>query len=149
MLLVFRQMVYHLKTRIRYANDTLPEALYEVGKRFEKSPGHMLGETGRFFLDTAKRLEQEQNRKFSEVWKETLDASPVKKILGDIDRRNLEELGEQLGYSDREMQERTMLFYLERTDDSIASLKDQVETKGRLYRYLGVAAGLFLAVVLI
>ena len=57
-------------------------------------------------------------------------------------------LGENLGYADRDMQERTLLFYLEQTDDSIRFLKKEMETRTKLYRCLGMAAGLFLMVVM-
>ena len=87
-LLVLRQMVYHLKSRILHANDTLPEVLMEIGNRF---------------------FSQQRG-----AW-----------------------------------EERTQLLYLERTDDSMAALRLVLETKTKLYRYLGVAAGLFLAVVLL
>lgn len=33
-LLLFRQMMVYLKSRILYSNETLPEALKEVGTRF-------------------------------------------------------------------------------------------------------------------
>ena len=64
------------------------------------------------------------------------------------DRQALVALGENLGYADREMQERTLLFYLEQTDDSIRYLKKELEGRMKLYRSLGMAAGLFLLVVL-
>ncbi len=40
-LLLFRQMMVYLKSRILYSNETLPEALKEVGTRFadEKRDG--------------------------------------------------------------------------------------------------------------
>lgn len=148
-LLVFRQMVYHLKSRILHANDTLPEALMEIGKWFSEQQKGALKEPGRFFVQVAERLHWEHDCSFSEIWKEELAKWPTAIPFQSADRRSLEELGENLGYADRDMQERTLLFYLERTDDSIAALKQELETKTKLYRYLGVAAGLFLIVVLI
>lgn len=148
-LLVLRQMVYHLKSRILHANDTLPEALMEIGNRFFSQQRGALKEPGHFFVQVAGRLQREHTHGFSEIWKEELRNWPAEIPLGSSDRRSLEELGENLGYADRDMQERTLLFYLERTDDSIAALRLELETKTKLYRYLGVAAGLFLAVVLL
>ena len=148
-LLVFRQMVYHLKSRILHANDTLPEALMEIGEWFLEQQKGTLKEPGRFFVRVAERLYREHDHSFSEIWKEELARWPTEISLRSSDKRSLEELGENLGYADRDMQERTLLFYLERTDDSIAALKRELETKAKLYRYLGVAAGLFLIVVLI
>ena len=46
------------------------------------------------------------------------------------------------------MQERTLLFYLEQTEDSIRQMKKELEERTKLYRCLGMAAGLFLLVAL-
>ena len=42
----------------------------------------------------------------------------------------------------------TLLFYLEETDSSIEFLKREMENRTKLYRCLGMAAGLFLMVVM-
>ena len=47
---LLRQMAYHLKGRILYANETLPEALFEVGERFSKDRTGMCLEPGRLFF---------------------------------------------------------------------------------------------------
>ena len=56
--------------------------------------------------------------------------------------------GENLGYADKKTQERTILFYLEQADDSLAFLKKEMESRTKLYRSLGMAAGLFILVLL-
>ena len=55
--------------------------------------------------------------------------------------------GENLGYADKKTQERTILFYLEQADDSLAFLKKEMESRTKLYRSLGMAAGLFILVL--
>ena len=57
---LLRQMAYHLKGRILYANETLPEALFEVGERFSKDRTGMCLEPGRLFLRVRKRMEKER-----------------------------------------------------------------------------------------
>ena len=57
---LLRQMAYHLKGRILYANETLPEALFEVGERFSKDRTGMCLEPGRLFLRVRKRMEKTQ-----------------------------------------------------------------------------------------
>ena len=42
---------------------------------------------------------------------------------------------------------RTILFYLEQADDSLAFLKKETESRTKLYRSLGMAAGLFILVL--
>ena len=49
--------------------------------------------------------------------------------------------------TDKKTQERTILFYLEQADDSLAFLKKEMESRTKLYRSLGMAAGLFILVL--
>ena len=50
MLGIFRQMAVYLKARILYSNETLPEALKEIGSRFSDGNSGMAAEAGLFFL---------------------------------------------------------------------------------------------------
>ena len=143
----FRQMMVYLKGRILYANETLPEALKEVGERFSTGKSGQEAETGRFFLRVARRMEEEQGKLFSEIWKEEMKRFPPELPMGTQDLAALQTLGENLGYADRITQERTILFYLEQADSSLAFLKKEVESRTRLYRSMGMAAGLFILVL--
>jgi len=53
-LLLFRQMMVYLKSRILYSNETLPEALKEVGTRFADEKSGMEAEAGLFFPESGK-----------------------------------------------------------------------------------------------
>ena len=148
-LTVLCQMVRHLMGRILQANEALPQALEEVGRRFLETQEGKRMVPARMFLQVAGRLNDERRSGLSEIWNDE-----IKKLSGDIamkkeDIRNLEELGAFLGHSDRKMQENTLRFYMEQTQDSIEELKAEIHTKTKLYRSLGLAAGVFLFVFLI
>ena len=138
LLLLFRQMMFYLKGQILYANATLPEALRSG----------FLKEPGAFFLRVAERLEEQGDAPFPVIWKEEAERFPPGFPLEAGDHKNLLALGENLGYAHKDMQERTLLFYLEETDSSIEFLKREMENRTKLYRCLGMAAGLFLMVVM-
>ena len=55
--------------------------------------------------------------------------------------------GEKSRLRGKKTQERTILFYLEQADDSLAFLKKEMESRTKLYRSLGMAAGLFILVL--
>lgn len=148
-LLIFRRMISHLKDRILYGNDPLPEALLHVGTWFEHQQRGRFKEPGKLLLRIAKRMDEEHTKIFGEIWEEEVRAMVKKTPMAEGDLRNLLELGENLGYADRMMQERMITFYLERAEASIDAMKMETETKSKLYRSLGAAAGLFLIVVLI
>ncbi len=148
-LTMFRKMIYHLKNRILYANAALSEAVSEVGERFQEGKKGIWKEPGMFFCRVSELLEQERDLSVSQAWKKGMKERLERIPLSRADRINLEMLGENLGYADREMQERTLQFYLEQTDDAIAFLKTEVTVRGKLYRALGAACGIFIVVFLI
>lgn len=137
-----RQMVSYLKGMVLYSNAALPEALNEIGGRFSDGP------CGRFLLRVAERLERGSGS-FERIWMEELQIFSGHVPLRDQDLEALETLGKHLGYADRAMQERTMLFYLEQTDEAIAELKAEAGPMTKLYCTLGLASGVLLAVLLI
>lgn len=139
---LLRQMMYHLKNQILYANEALPDALRTVGKRFSEAPGVC-------FCRISERMLEERNQSFAEIWEDEVERLAGSNPLSSVDQENLVQLGRQLGYADREMQERILLLYLEETDDSIVYLKKEADIRKKLYRSLGVAGGLFLAVFLL
>lgn len=139
---MLRQMMYQLKSQILYANESLPEAFWNVGIRFSDAPRVC-------FCQVSKRMMEEKSQAFSEIWEDEVEKLVRSKALSISDQENLVMLGRQLGYADREMQERILLLYLEETDDIITYLKKETETRKKLYRSLGVAGGLFLAVFLV
>ena len=66
-----------------------------------------------------------------------------------MDMQALQNLGDHLGFLDRETQERTLLLYLEQVDAQLEVLREHRQERCRLYTSLGVMGGLFLAVILI
>lgn len=148
LLRLLRQMAYGLKNQILYSNATLPEALRETGQRFHEGRSGVLLEPGSLFIRAGERMEREGGTPFSLIWEEELGRLPKDFPLDRSDMQALSALGGQLGYADRSMQERTLLFYLEQTEEAIESLKQELESRTRLCRCLGMAAGLFLMVVM-
>ena len=70
-------------------------------------------------------------------------------VLTREDWEQLEALGEHLGYLDVDMQERTLLLYLEQLELSIEYLRAHGRERCRLYTSLGAAGGMFLILVLL
>ena len=64
------------------------------------------------------------------------------------DKEKLLSLGGQLGYLDTQMQERTLLLYLEQLELSISGLRGEIREKCRLSTALGVMGSLFLVIVM-
>lgn len=137
-----RKMVSHLKGEILYANAPLPEAFDRTG---EKNPG----EAGNLFQKVATELRKETGENFGEIWKRETKAFCKTSVLNKKEEEQLAGFGEHLGYLDREMQEKTILFYLEELEHSIKELKEQEPVKGKLFLSMGLISGLFLSVVMV
>lgn len=83
-----------------------------------------------------------------EVWRECLESSPPGYIHAE-ERAILEELGETLGSTDVQGQLDSLSAHREALRELISEAENARREKGRLYRILGVTAGLFAAVILI
>lgn len=136
-----RRMLLLLKGQILYANAPLEEAFRRVG---EKSQGGL----GTFFCAVADRIENQQGEVFYDMWQEEIALLGPEIPLDKKDRRELATFGEHLGFLDREMQERTILLYLEQLDLAIDDGRAHQKEKSRLYTSLGIMGGLFLVIIL-
>lgn len=153
-----RQMIFLLKGQILYANAPLAEAFATVGRRTE-------GGLAQLFVRVAERIDEQEGEDFCGIWKDEIgkicgkqgehgeqgepgeQALPL--ALEKLDMQTLGELGEHLGFLDREMQERNLLLYLEQLDLVIGQLREHKQERCRLYTSLGVMGGLFLTILLV
>lgn len=137
-----RRMASHMKGEILYANVPLAEALYRTGKR---NPGA----AGSLFIEISEELEQETGESFGEIWREKAGRFAAESVLNKKEQEQLLRFGESLGYLDRDMQEKSILFYLEDLEHAIEILRKEEPEKSRLFFGMGILSGLFLAVILI
>ena len=137
---LLRQMVYFLKGEIVGSRAPLDEALERAGARG-------MGELRALFCRTAKRVRERRGESFQTLWREEV-AQLGECFLTDDDRKHLISLGDHLGYLDVQMQERTILLFLEQLDFSLEEARAQLSVKCRLYTCLGAAFGLFLVILL-
>ena len=138
LLVALRQLIYYLKGEILYGHGTLAEALSQSGKKGG-------GPFGEMFQRAAERLNLRDGTLFSRIWKEEAEGLAYLPLVPE-DWEQLKGLGESLGYLDLEMQERTLLLYIEQLDETIGYLKEHKREKCRLYTSLGIMGGLFLTI---
>lgn len=136
-----RRMVFLLKGEILYAGASLEEAFEQVGKREE-------GEVSELFCGVSERLSKKQGESFYSMWEEEVDKLSPAVPLSREDRRELRQFGKHLGYLDRQMQERTLLLYLDQLELSIGQLRESQKEKSRLCVSLGMAGGLFFIIIM-
>ena len=120
-----RKMIFLLKGEIVYARSALPESFERTGKKGG-------GEIGDLFVRVAGRMEGQRGEPFYDIWQEEIEKLPKAFCLSKEDRQSLKGLGEHLGYLDLEMQERTILLYLEQLDLTIGNLREHKQERSRL-----------------
>ena len=106
---------------------------------------------GAAFERVAERICRQEGESLQEIWSqetEAMAASDKNLPLTKEDLEQLKALGEHLGYLDVDMQERTLLLYLEQLDMTIDYLQKHRQEKCRLYTSLGVMGGIFLVIVM-
>ena len=82
------------------------------------------------------------------MWNETVIKHLSEIIVCDRDLDKLKELGENLGFLDKDMQMNYINLYLENLSLSIAENQDKVQADEKLSRVLGILAGIFIIVFL-
>lgn len=139
-----RQMVFGLKGEITYSRAPLEEALERVGRREN-------GFLGRLFTGAAQEIAGSREETFSKIWEkqvEFIKKGPQGEIFDPEDIKQLAGLGGRLGYLDVDMQERTLLLYLEQLELSISRLRGEIKERCRLSTALGMMGSLLLVILM-
>ena len=136
-----RKMIFMLKGEILYGNSTLMEAFGQVGTKCK-------GPLANLFLQVSEGIERQCGEPFYQIWEEQVKKLDKKLALTEKDREELSSFGEHLGYLDRDMQERTMLLFVEGLDMTISYLRENQAEKCRLYTSMGIMGGLFLTILM-
>lgn len=137
-----KRLVICLRGEILYGNASLPVSLSRAGGRSEEP-------AGRFFRELGKSLEEENGTGIEEIWERLARQKLSGCALEAEDWEELLRFGKNLGYLDRDMQDRTIQMYLEELERAAAAIRSEETEKCRLFWGLGILSGLFLTVILL
>ena len=130
-----------LKSEIEYAAAPLPEAMANIATR-TKAPVSLIFESFALSLkyneggETAYRL-----------WLAAIDEHKKAGFLKAEDWEIIGNFGKTLGYLDKQMQIDSIRFTMDYIDSEVLQLQESIDKNQRMYRSLGVIAGLLLLVV--
>lgn len=139
---ILKKMALMLRGEIKYTSTPLFEAFSIIGNRI-KSPYK------EFLLETAKELEELNGTSFTSIWEKMKKKHLEKTKLYDKDLDRLINLGENLGYLDKEMQIGTIELYLEQLEQETIEAKNNLVKNSRLYQCLGVASGILITILIL
>lgn len=137
-----RKCIFILRGDIRYANTPLPEAIGSMAER-----NHSNFKT--FFQKIAEELIKLEGKTFGEIWGKSVDEDLKDTCINKKDKACLANLGESLGYLDKEMQINTIDLYIEQLETELEDTLGTVKEKTRLYNLLGVLSGIFITIIML
>ncbi|NLW55606.1 MAG: hypothetical protein GX050_03105 [Firmicutes bacterium] len=130
-----------LETEVGYADVTLAEAFGRIGRRVDP-------ETGMLFSSFAAELNEERGLTAAEAWQQSLAACRDRLTLQGEDWAVLEDFGHTLGSTDREHQLNAIRQTLEKLKLQAEAAAAFRKNNERLYRYLGMAGGALIVILL-
>lgn len=135
-----RRMAVMLASEITYANATMEEAFSHLEKRLSAP-------VGPFFAHMRRRMEGGEGGTLSDIFREQIECELAGCGLKKSDLEALGTLGAQLGYLDVQMQKKTLDYYLEQVNDACEQAVREYREKEKLFRCLGISAGVFLVIL--
>lgn len=137
-----KKVILMLRGEIKYNNSTMAEAFETIGNRIQ-NPYHD------FFIDGAKELNDLSGQTFIEIWKQAIDTNMKETKLNKKDKERFKNLGDNLGYLDKEMQLSTIDLYLEHLELEIEEGNKSMNSNSRLYKCLGIMGGVLVTLIIV
>lgn len=137
-----KSMAILLRGDIRYAQTALPEALENAARRHE-------GRLAPFLKRVSGELKQYSGTSLKEIWRKAVKEELSHTALSKKDKECLVQLGDHLGYLDKDMQMNTIDWYITQVDEIMKDITAESKQKMRLYQSLGVLFGLFVIILIL
>lgn len=131
-----------LQGEIRYARAFLAEAFGSIARTAQEPYKSWM-------LEMHQRMNAKESGSFACIWEKTARECLADLSISDIEKRRLYDLGKYLGNADTQMQLTHLKMYEEQLEILRAEKRQSLHTKKKLYRVLGAAGGIFLAILLI
>ncbi len=136
-----RQLVILLKGELRYMHQPLPEAFLHLSEK-AASPFR------EFFVKAAEDMVERKGRSVENIWKQYLPECVSRLHITRQEIKELEKLGNVLGYLDVEMQINTLDYYLEQLEWSSTQAQEASRSRRKLYQYMGILGGAALSILI-
>lgn len=137
-----KKIIILLRGEVKYSLSNIPEALVAISTRTR-------GEFKGFLINVSVELKKFDGNNFHLIWDSSIEKYLIKTYLKKSDLEKLKQLGETLGYLDKEMQLNTLSLYLEQLEEDINYATQNNQQSQKLYRNLGILGGLLIAIIFI
>lgn len=140
-LLQIRQWVILLKGELRYMHQPLPEAFLHLSEK-AASPFR------EFFVKVGEDMVSRKGQSAENIWKQHLGTCVSGLHMTGKEIKELEKLGNVLGYLDVEMQINALDYYLEQLELSSTEAQEASRSRRKLYQYMGILGGVALSILI-
>ena len=138
----FYRIMTLLYGEIEYAATPLPQALKKIAARS--------GQTFKLFFETvAGQLENAGEKTLREIWLAQVQYCFADSAMGAAEREILLDFGKNMGYGDKKMQLSTIALYMDNLETILKGLEENAASKKKLYRCIGIFAGILSVVLLV
>lgn len=137
-----KRLLLMLRGEIRYTATPIPEAMAKIA-------GRCRGQFQAFFSSVEAELYEKSGEALGVIWGENIERHFGKSNFCEKDIELLKEIGENLGYLDKQMQLSTMDLYIENMNVQIKALENAAPSRKRVYQCLGAFAGILAVILLI
>ncbi|TCK98367.1 stage III sporulation protein AB [Natranaerovirga hydrolytica] len=131
-----------LRGEIKYSLSPLPEALEDISNR-----------SNNVFKEFLKMVSQELKKfdgnNLHHIWCAAIEQKLKNTYLKKQDLLKIEQIGETLGYLDKEMQINTINMYIEQLEEEIKFVSENNIKSEKLYKNLGFLGGILIAILFI
>ena len=131
-----RDIFVLLKKELQYTKAPFFELFMKIGRK-------MCGRYQEWLMELANELEGCHGGTFLALWKKQVEKYFSRGNLSKLELEELCRVGNSLGYPE------TIELYLEQLELSIQSTREELKTKKKLYRSMGIMCGIFLVIVLL
>lgn len=132
----------YMKNELEYKTNPVSELFYHLAKKAR-------GNLGEFFDAVSDEAKMTEMDSFWEIWREKTEIYLKEEPWGKKDREEFMEFGKNIGYLDKKMQIENIILYMESLDLKIEEAGRTLKEKGKIYKTLGVMAGLVTVILLI
>lgn len=140
---IIKKVMIMLRGEIKYAGTALPDALELITNRitmpFAKD----------FFINVSEELNQMSEKTFKTIWNENINKYLKVSALSISDLEQFKNLGDNLGYLDKDMHLNTIDLYLEHLNMDIKLANEEIAEKCKVYKCVSIAAGVFITIIII
>ena len=142
-LIYIKKLMLMFKGELRYKNAMLSEAFMSVAIRAR-------GPYDKLFEGLSEATEKNYTTTMAKVFEMKVDEILIgNTFLKKEDIHWFKELGETMGYQDQKMQLANIDLYIDRLSSVVDEEKEKMNETMKMYRTLGVMAGLLVAIALI